>query len=277
MKYHLGTSFDRPTSFGKQVHISLLANPSHLEAVNPIVLGKCRARQFYEEDPNGVATMPILLHGDGSFSGQVLPFNIYCFPDRLAQYTRLVMSVHRYPFNMPRHDRTTLIMFLSELAAAASLPDSAPCLLALVFFVCQLTAFQHCCHVQGVVFECLDMSALPSYQVGGCVHLVVNNQVAFTTDPRSSRSSPYCTDVAKSIDAPIFHVNGDDPEAVVRVCDLAAEWRQQWGTDVVVDLVCYRKHGHNEIDEPMFTQPVMYSVCSFHCILASSTASACFI
>ena len=106
------------------------------------------------------------------------------------------------------------------------------------------------------------MSALPSYKVGGCVHLVVNNQVAFTTDPRASRSSPYCTDVAKSIDAPIFHVNGDDPEAVVRVCDLAAEWRQHWGTDVVVDLVCYRKHGHNEIDEPMFTQPLMYSVCS---------------
>ena len=125
--------------------------------------------------------------------------------------------------------------------------------------------------VQGVVFETLDMSALPSYQVGGCVHLVVNNQVAFTTDPRCSRSSPYCTDVAKSIDAPIFHVNGDDPEAVVRVCDLAAEWRQQFGTDVVVDLVCYRKHGHNEIDEPMFTQPLMYSVRLCRC-WASSTA-----
>jgi 2-oxoglutarate dehydrogenase E1 component len=104
------------------------------------------------------------------------------------------------------------------------------------------------------------MSQLPSYKVGGCVHLVVNNQVAFTTDPRASRSSPYCTDVAKSIDAPIFHVNGDDVEAVVRVCELAAEWRQTWGSDVVVDLVCYRKHGHNEIDEPMFTQPLMYNV-----------------
>jgi 2-oxoglutarate dehydrogenase E1 component len=121
--------------------------------------------------------------------------------------------------------------------------------------------------MQGVVFETLDMSALPSYQVGGCVHLVVNNQVAFTTDPHSSRSSQYCTDVAKSIDAPIFHVNGDDPEAVVRVCDLAAEWRQAWGTDVVVDLVCYRKHGHNEIDEPMFTQPQMYSVSSHRSVL----------
>lgn len=117
----------------------------------------------------------------------------------------------------------------------------------------------HAC-VQGIVFETLDMSQLPEYKVGGCVHLVVNNQVAFTTDPRDSRSSPYCTDIAKAIDAPIFHVNGDDVEAVVRVFELAAEWRQTWGSDVIVDLVCYRKHGHNEIDEPMFTQPLMYSV-----------------
>lgn len=104
------------------------------------------------------------------------------------------------------------------------------------------------------------MSQLPNYKVGGCVHLVVNNQVAFTTDPKSSRSSQYCTDVARAIDAPIFHVNGDDVEAVVRVCELAAEWRQTFGSDVVVDFVCYRKHGHNEIDEPMFTQPLMYKV-----------------
>eukprot|EP00892_Ulva_mutabilis_P000834 jgi/Ulvmu1/10751/UM068_0041.1 len=180
VKYHLGTSFDRPTSSGKRVHISLLANPSHLEAVNTIVLGKARARQYYEGDPDGRATMPVLLHGDGAFSGQ------------------------------------------------------------------------------GIVFETLDMSQLPEYKVGGCVHLVVNNQVAFTTDPRDSRSSPYCTDIAKAIDAPIFHVNGDDVEAVVRVFELAAEWRQTWGSDVIVDLVCYRKHGHNEIDEPMFTQPLMY-------------------
>jgi 2-oxoglutarate dehydrogenase E1 component len=115
-------------------------------------------------------------------------------------------------------------------------------------------------NVQGIVFETLDLSQLPDYKVGGCVHLVVNNQVAFTTDPKDSRSSAYCTDVAKAIDAPIFHVNGDDVEAVVRVCELAAEWRQKWGSDVVVDLVCYRKHGHNEIDEPMFTQPNMYNV-----------------
>jgi len=102
------------------------------------------------------------------------------------------------------------------------------------------------------------MSGLPDYTVGGCIHLVVNNQVAFTTDPKKSRSSPYCTDVAKALNAPIFHVNADDVESVVRVCRLAAEWRQRWKGDVVVDLVCYRKHGHNEIDEPMFTQPLMY-------------------
>ena len=111
-----------------------------------------------------------------------------------------------------------------------------------------------------MVYETLDLSQLPAYKVGGCIHLVVNNQVAFTTDPKASRSSAYCTDVAKAIDAPIFHVNGDDVEAVVRVCELAAQWRQTWGGDVVVDLVCYRKHGHNEIDEPMFTQPLMYNV-----------------
>lgn len=120
--------------------------------------------------------------------------------------------------------------------------------------------------MQGIVAETLDMSQLPEYKVGGCVHLVVNNQVAFTTDPRDSRSSPYCTDIAKAIDAPIFHVNGDDVEAVVRVFELAAEWRQTWGSDVVVDLVCYRKHGHNEIDEPMFTQPLMYRVRRQRCM-----------
>lgn len=186
VKYHLGTSYNRPTSSGKMVHLSLLANPSHLEAVNTVVLGKCRAKQYYTDDEGRARNLPVLLHGDGSFSGQ------------------------------------------------------------------------------GIVYETLDMSGLPDYTVGGTIHIVVNNQVAFTTDPKESRSSPYCTDVAKSLNCPIFHVNGDDVESVVRVFDLAAEWRQTWKSDVVVDLVCYRKHGHNEIDEPMFTQPLMYKKIRTH-------------
>eukprot|EP00197_Chlamydomonas_leiostraca_P002032 CAMPEP_0202857420 /NCGR_PEP_ID=MMETSP1391-20130828/366_1 /ASSEMBLY_ACC=CAM_ASM_000867 /TAXON_ID=1034604 /ORGANISM="Chlamydomonas leiostraca, Strain SAG 11-49" /LENGTH=1038 /DNA_ID=CAMNT_0049536215 /DNA_START=20 /DNA_END=3136 /DNA_ORIENTATION=- len=186
VKYHLGTSFARPTINGKRVYLSLVANPSHLEAVNTVVLGKTRAKQYYTDDHDRGRAMPILLHGDGAFSGQ------------------------------------------------------------------------------GIVYETLDMSGLVDYTVGGCVHLVVNNQVAFTTDPKEGRSSPYCTDVAKSLNSPIFHVNGDDVEAVVRVCMLAAEWRQTWKTDVVVDLVCYRKYGHNEIDEPMFTQPLMYKKIKAH-------------
>ncbi|KDD76103.1 transketolase [Helicosporidium sp. ATCC 50920] len=180
VKYHLGTSYDRPTLSGRQIHLSLMANPSHLEAVNTVALGKVRAKQYYANDEARRRNLAILLHGDGAFAGQ------------------------------------------------------------------------------GIVYETLDMSALPDYTVGGTIHLVVNNQVAFTTDPKKSRSSPYCTDVAKALSAPIFHVNSDDPEAVVRVCELAAEWRQTWGTDVVIDLVGYRKYGHNEIDEPMFTQPLMY-------------------
>jgi 2-oxoglutarate dehydrogenase E1 component len=186
VKYHLGTSYDRPTVCGRRVHLSLLANPSHLEAVDPVLLGKVRAKQYYDGDGDGARTMGVLLHGDGSFAGQ------------------------------------------------------------------------------GVVYETLDMSGLPAYATGGTIHIVVNNQVAFTTDPRSSRSSPYCTDVAKALNAPIFHVNGDDVEAVVRVCELAAEWRAAWKSDAVVDIVCYRRHGHNEIDEPMFTQPLMYKAIKAH-------------
>ncbi|KAL9238197.1 hypothetical protein vseg_012658 [Gypsophila vaccaria] len=186
VKYHLGTSYDRPTRGGKRIHLSLVANPSHLEAVNPVVVGKTRAKQYYSNDVDRTKNMAILIHGDGSFAGQ------------------------------------------------------------------------------GVVYETLHLSALPNYTTGGTIHIVVNNQVAFTTDPRSGRSSQYCTDVAKALDAPIFHVNGDDLEAVVHVCELAADWRQTFHSDVVIDIVCYRRFGHNEIDEPSFTQPKMYKVIRNH-------------
>ncbi|MCO5602599.1 hypothetical protein L7F22_056733 [Adiantum nelumboides] len=186
VKYHLGTSYDRPTRGGKRIHLSLVANPSHLEAVNPVVVGKTRAKQYYTKDTSRTKNMGVLLHGDGSFAGQ------------------------------------------------------------------------------GVVYETLHLSDLPNYTTGGTIHIVVNNQVAFTTDPKSSRSSPYCTDVAKALNAPIFHVNGDDVEAVVHVCELAADWRNTFHCDVVVDIVCYRRFGHNEIDEPSFTQPRMYQVIKNH-------------
>lgn len=186
VKYHLGTSYDRPTLAGSNIHLSLLANPSHLEAVNTVALGKVRAKQYFANDPNHDHVMPVLMHGDGAFAGQ------------------------------------------------------------------------------GIVYETLDMSQLPDYTVGGTLHVVVNNQVAFTTDPYKSRSSPYATDVAKSLQAPVFHVNGDDAESVVRVFELAAEWRARWKTDVVVDLVGYRRYGHNEIDEPSFTQPLMYKAIKKH-------------
>jgi 2-oxoglutarate dehydrogenase E1 component len=186
VKYHLGTSYDRPTRGGKRIHLSLVANPSHLEAVDPVVVGKTRAKQYYSNDKERKKNLAILIHGDGSFAGQ------------------------------------------------------------------------------GVVYETLHLSALSNYTVGGTIHIVVNNQVAFTTDPKSGRSSQYCTDVAKALDAPIFHVNGDDVEAVVHACELAAEWRQIFQSDVVVDIVCYRRFGHNEIDEPSFTQPKMYKVIRNH-------------
>lgn len=185
VKYHLGTSYDRPTRSGKKLHLSLVANPSHLEAVDPVVIGKIRAKQYYTNDSDRTKNMAVLIHGDGSFAGQ------------------------------------------------------------------------------GVVYETLHLSGLPNYTTGGTIHIVVNNQVAFTTDPSCGRSSQYCTDVAKTLNAPIFHVNGDDMEAVVYVCELAAEWRQKFHSDVVVDIVCYRRFGHNEIDEPSFTQPKMYQVHSW--------------
>ncbi|KAI7908122.1 oxoglutarate dehydrogenase, E1 component [Cokeromyces recurvatus] len=184
VKYHLGMNYVRPTPSGKRVHLSLVANPSHLEAVNPVVLGKTKALQFYGCDPEGKHAMAILMHGDAAMAGQ------------------------------------------------------------------------------GIVYETMGFYDLPSYSTGGTIHIVVNNQIGFTTDPRYGRSTPYCTDIAKSINAPVFHVNGDDVEAVTFVMQLAADWRQTFHRDCVIDLVCYRKHGHNETDQPMFTQPLMYQAIS---------------
>jgi len=181
VKYHLGMShnkFNRKT--GKNINVAVCANPSHLEAVDPVVQGKTKAEQFYRGDTEGKTTMSIQLHGDASFAGQ------------------------------------------------------------------------------GVVYETMHLSDLPSYTTKGSIHIVVNNQIGFTTDPRMARSSPHCTDVARVTNCPIFHVNADDIEAVIHVAKVAAEWRATFGKDVVIDLVCYRRNGHNETDEPMFTQPLMY-------------------
>jgi 2-oxoglutarate dehydrogenase E1 component len=180
VKYHLGTSTDRELPDGGSVHLSLTANPSHLEAVNPVVLGKVRAKQTQKRDTERSRVMGLLLHGDAAFAGQ------------------------------------------------------------------------------GVVHEGLEMSELRGFRTGGTIHLIVNNQIGFTTSPAYARSSPYPSDGARSVQAPIFHVNGDDPEAVVHVARLASEFRQKFKKDVVVDLWCYRRHGHNEGDEPSFTQPLMY-------------------
>jgi len=183
VKYHLGMNFERPTPSGKRVNLSLVANPSHLEAEDPVVLGKARAIQYYSKDEQEHEhSMGLLIHGDAAFAAQ------------------------------------------------------------------------------GIVYECMGMCALPFYSTGGTIHLVVNNQIGFTTDPRFARSTPYATDIAKGIDAPIFHVNADDVEAVTFICQLASEWRQTFKTDCIVDLVCYRKHGHNESDQPSFTQPRMYEI-----------------
>lgn len=185
VKYHLGASADRVFD-GDSIHLSLAANPSHLEAVNPVVLGKVRAKQSQMGDVNRERVMGILLHGDAAFAGQ------------------------------------------------------------------------------GLVPETLDMSQLKGYQTGGTVHIIVNNQIGFTTHPSFSRSSPYPSDVAKMIQAPIFHVNADDPEAVVHVARIATEFRQEFKRDVVLDIFCYRRHGHNEADEPMFTNPIMYKTIAGH-------------
>uniref|UniRef100_A0A1I8G180 2-oxoglutarate dehydrogenase, mitochondrial n=3 Tax=Macrostomum lignano TaxID=282301 RepID=A0A1I8G180_9PLAT len=187
VKYHLGMCHERINRLNnKKVKISVLANPSHLEAVDPVCQGKTYSEQFYRGDKDGKKVMSILLHGDAAFCGQ------------------------------------------------------------------------------GVVLETFHLSDLPNYSTHGTVHIVVNNQVGFTTDPRVARSSPYCTDVARVVNAPILHVNADHPEEVIHVARVAAEWRAKFGKDVVIDLVCYRRNGHNEMDEPMFTQPLMYKKIKEH-------------
>jgi 2-oxoglutarate dehydrogenase E1 component len=186
VKYHLGASSDREFD-GNKVHLSLAANPSHLEAVNPVVLGKARAKQHQHKDKvDRTSVIPVLLHGDAAFAGQ------------------------------------------------------------------------------GVVAECFAMSGTKGFRTGGTIHVVVNNQIGFTTSPIHSRSSPYPSDVALMVQAPIFHVNGDDPEAVVYCARVATEFRQKFHKDVVIDMFCYRRFGHNETDEPAFTQPLMYKEIKAH-------------
>jgi len=187
VKYHLGYNNTRTISTGYEVGVALAANPSHLEAVDPVVLGKARARQRVLNDSGErKKVVPILIHGDAAFIGQ------------------------------------------------------------------------------GIIQEIFNMSQLPGYRTGGTIHIVVNNQIGFTTLPADARSTPYCTDVAKMIDAPIFHVNAEDPVAVAEVAQLALEFRQEFGRDVVIDIYCYRRHGHNEGDEPNFTQPNLYSKIKTH-------------
>ncbi|HEY0626427.1 MAG TPA: 2-oxoglutarate dehydrogenase E1 component [Allosphingosinicella sp.] len=185
VKYHLGTSSDREFD-GIQVHMSLVPNPSHLEAVDPVVLGKTRGVQMQRGDVDGTQVLPVLLHGDAAFAGQ------------------------------------------------------------------------------GIVAECFGFSGLPGYATGGTLHFVINNQVGFTTSPQFARSSPYPSDIAKSVQAPILHVNGDDPEAVTFACKVAIEYRQKFKRDIVIDMWCYRRFGHNEGDEPSFTQPLMYAAIRNH-------------
>ncbi len=185
VKYHLGASSNREFD-GNLVHISLSDNPSHLEAVNPVVLGQTRAKQFFHKDKKRQQVIPILIHGDAAFAGQ------------------------------------------------------------------------------GVVAECFAMSGVPGHNTGGTIHIIVNNQIGFTTNPKFARSSPYPSDLAKMVEAPILHVNGDDPEAVVHCARVAMDFRQKFNRDVVIDMTCYRRFGHNEGDEPSFTQPIMYKKIKKH-------------
>jgi len=179
---------DRTYPDGRRIQLSLVANPSHLECVNPLVVGKARAKQFYNgnkaDDTKKV--VPILLHGDAAFAGQ------------------------------------------------------------------------------GVVYETMQMAGVEDFNVGGTIHVVVNNQIGFTTNPINSRSTPYCSDLGKAFDCPIFHVNGDDPLAVSSALEMAVDWRMEFGTDVILDMICYRRNGHNELDQPHFTQPKLYQKIDKH-------------
>jgi len=196
VKYHLGYQTTRTLKSGYEVEIRLAANPSHLEAVDPVVQGKARARQRIVGDTaERKKVVPVLIHGDAAFIGQ------------------------------------------------------------------------------GIVAEVFNMSQLPGYRTGGTVHLVVNNQIGFTTMPADGRSTMYCTDIAKMIEAPVFHVNGEDPIAVIEVARMAVEFRQEFGRDVVVDIYCYRRHGHNETDEPSFTQPDLYNTIKSHPLLSAKFAA----
>ncbi|NQY66513.1 MAG: 2-oxoglutarate dehydrogenase E1 component, partial [Flavobacteriales bacterium] len=186
MKYHQGYSTDIVTDSGKEIHISLAPNPSHLEAVDPVVLGVAKAKLDRDHNNNYDKVAPIIIHGDASISGQ------------------------------------------------------------------------------GIVYELIQMAQLESYGIGGTIHIVVNNQIGFTTNYYDGRSSTYCTDVAKVTLSPVFHVNGDDVEAVVYATRMAVEFRQAFHKDVFIDLLCYRKYGHNEGDEPRFTQPLLYKAIAKH-------------
>lgn len=186
VKYHLGFSSDVETPSGKKVHLKLCPNPSHLEAVNPLVIGYSRSKADVMYNSNTKNILPVLIHGDASVAGQ------------------------------------------------------------------------------GIVYEVLQMSGLKGYHVGGTIHFVINNQIGFTTDFDDARTADYCTSVAAMVQAPVFHVNGDDPEAVVKVAEIATQYRQQFNSDIFIDMVCYRRHGHNEGDEPKFTQPQLYAIIDKH-------------
>jgi len=188
VKYHLGSSMERTYPDGRRIQLSLVANPSHLECVNPVVVGKTRAKQYYYGNrPEDVRNcVPILLHGDAAFAGQ------------------------------------------------------------------------------GVVYETMQLNNVDDFAVGGTIHVIVNNQIGFTTNPVNSRSTPYCSDLGKAFNCPIFHCNGDDPLAVSTALETAVEYRHEWGSDVIIDVICYRRNGHNELDQPAFTQPILYKEISRH-------------